>query len=203
MRIIGITGSSGAGKSTISNILKNKYDAFVINADSVAKKLSIKGTNYIREIAEKFGKDILDEQGELKRKKLAQIIYTNAQKRKELNECTFKYIKKEIIEQIKKAEKINVNVVVIDAPLLFECNLNELCDNVIGVISQKDLQIERIVVRDNIDYEHAEKRIDAQESNEFYSNRCDEIIENNNDMTYVENCVDEIAEKYNITKRLQ
>ena len=93
MKIIGITGSSGAGKSTVCDILQKEYDIKIINADKIARKLSKKGTSYIEEIVQKFGKDILDEQGELKRKQLAEIIYTNPQKRLELNKCTFKYIK--------------------------------------------------------------------------------------------------------------
>lgn len=201
MSIIGITGSSGAGKSTICEILEKEYNVKVINADKIAKKLSKRGTNYIREIAEKFGVDILDEDGELKRKKLAEIIYTDHKKREELNNCTFKYIKKEIEQQIKKEKK--ASTIVIDAPLLFECDLDEMCDVVIGIVSNKELQIERIVARDNIDYEHAEKRINAQASNEFYIKKCDEIIENNNDLAYIEKSIKKVAEKYSITEKLQ
>ena len=182
--IIGITGSSGAGKSTICEILQKEYNVKIINADKIAKRLSCKGTSYINEIIGKFGKDIVDEKGELKRKKLAQIIYNNSDKRKELNNCTFKYIKKEIEEEIKKIEK--EEIIIIDAPLLFECGLDKLCDKVIGVISKRDLQIERIIARDNIDYNQAESRLNAQEDNEFYIKKCDAIIENNNDIEDIE-----------------
>lgn len=182
--IIGITGSSGAGKSTICEILQKEYNVKIINADKIAKRLSCKGTSYINEIIEKFGKDIVDEKGELKRKKLAQIIYNNSDKRKELNNCTFKYIKKEIEEEIKEIEKDEI--IIIDAPLLFECGLDKLCDKVIGVISKRDLQIERIIARDNIDYNQAESRLNAQEDNEFYIKKCDAIIENNNDIEDIE-----------------
>ncbi len=201
MNIIGVTGSSGAGKSTVCNILQQEYRVKVINADKIAKRLSKRGTNYIEEIAKKFGPDILDDDGELKRKKLAEIIYMNPQKRKELNSCTFKYIRKEIQREIK--EEKDATTIVIDVPLLFECELDQLCDYVVGVISHRDLQIERIVARDNVDYEHAEKRLAAQEKNEFYINKCSDIIENNNDIAYVERCVNELAKKCNITKRLQ
>ena len=91
--IIGITGSSGAGKSTICEILQKEYNVKIINADKIAKELSSRGSNYIKDIIEKFGNDIVDETGELRRKKLAEIIYNDAQKRKELNNCTFKYIR--------------------------------------------------------------------------------------------------------------
>ena len=200
--IIGITGSSGTGKSTICDILKDEYKVKIINADKIAKKLSRKGTNYIIDIIEKFGKDIVDEEGELRRKKLAEIIYTDSEKRKELNECTFKYIRKEIERQIKKEKNSNNNnTIIIDAPLLFECDLDKICDKVIGIISKKELQIERVVARDNIDYDQAEKRINAQATNEFYKDRCDDIIENNNDVFKLERKIKEIANKFNIEKK--
>lgn len=198
--VIGITGSSGAGKSTICNILKKECKVKIINADKIAKKLSRKGTRYISDIIKKFGRDIVDEEGELRRKRLAEIIYTDPVKREELNSCTFKYIKKEIEKQVKKEEDTE-NTVIIDAPLLFECDLNGLCDFIIGVIANRDLKIERIVARDNIDYENAEKRLDAQASDEFYIEKCNEIIENNNDMLSVEKKVEQIIDKYNISKK--
>lgn len=194
--IIGITGSSGAGKSTICETLKKNYKVKIINADKIAKKLSKKGTNYIIDIIKKFGKDIVDEEGELKRKKLAEIIYSDPKKREELNNCTFKYIKKEIEKEIKKIDEDTIAV--IDAPLLFESELNKICDKVIGVISKKELQIERIVARDNIDYEQAEKRLAAQQTNEFYIKNCDDIIENNNNLVNIEKIIQDIMEKYGI-----
>lgn len=191
--VIGITGSSGAGKSTICEVLEIRYNVKVINADKIAKKLSKKGTNYINDIVAKFGTDILDEEGELKRRKLAEIIYNNEAKRQELNDCTFKYIKEEIKKEIKNDKKVYV----IDAPLLFECELNEICDKIIGVISRKELQLDRIVARDNIDYESAEKRLRAQEDNKFYIRNCDRIIENNNDLAYIEQEIEKLAKDWN------
>lgn len=195
--IIGITGSSGAGKSTVCELLSKKYNMQIINADEIAKELSKKGTDYIKDIVSKFGKDIVDENGDLRRKKLGEIIYTNDSKREELNSCTFKYIKKEIF---KKIEKMNQDNIVIDAPLLFESELDKICDRIIGVISKKQLQIERIVSRDNIDYDHATMRLDAQQKDDFYIKKCDAIIENNHDIKQLEQQVEELACKWRIVK---
>ena len=197
--IIGITGSSGAGKSTVCEILEAYYKVTIINADKVARKLSKRGTNYVIDIISKFGKSIVDEDGELKRRKLAEIIYNDPKKREELNKCTFKYIKKEIERQIKKAQ---TDTIIIDAPLLFESELNKICDKVIGVISNRELQIERIVARDDIDYEDAEKRLNAQQTNEFYMNKCDAIIENNNNLKSIKENVEKIAKTYGIEKEV-
>ena len=196
--IIGVTGSSGAGKSTLCQFLEDKYNVTIINADKIARKLTKKGTNYVIDIIKIFGTDIVNEEGELKRKKLAEIIYTDSKKREQLNNCTFKYITKEIQ---KKLNKINNNTVaIIDAPLLFESELNKICDKVIGVISKREIQIDRIVARDNIDYEQAEKRLAAQQTNEFYIQHCDDIIENNNLFDF-EQKVNLVMEKYRITKK--
>ena len=174
--ILGITGSSGAGKSTVCEILERKYNSQTINADKIAKQLSKKGTSYLQEIVQNFGNDILLENGELDRKKLANIIYSNSDKRDELNNITFKYIKNEIKEQIAKSDN---NIIAIDAPLLLEANLQEICNKTIAVISEdRDLQIQRIVKRDNIDREHAIARLNAQHSNEFYMQNCDDILIN-------------------------
>ena len=98
--IIGVTGSSGAGKSTLCQFLEDKYNVTIINADKIARKLTKKGTNYVIDIIKIFGTDIVNEEGELKRKKLAEIIYTDSKKREQLNNCTFKYITKEIQKKL-------------------------------------------------------------------------------------------------------
>ena len=88
----------------------------------------------------------------------------------------FKYIKNEIKEQIAKS---NNNIIAIDAPLLLEANLQEICDKTIAVISEdRNLQIKRIIKRDNIDKEHAIARLNAQHPNEFYIQNCDNTLIN-------------------------
>ena len=197
--IIGITGSSGTGKSIICNILQNEYKVKIINADEIAKKLSKSESNYIKDIIKKFGKEIVDENGELKRKELAKIIYSNTDRREDLNNCTFKYIKKEIEKQINDTEKDLA--IIIDAPLLFESKLNEICNKVIGIISKKDLQIERIIKRDNISFNEAKSRLDAQKDNDFYIENCDRIIENNNNILHIENEINNIAKLYGLIRK--
>ena len=191
--IIGITGSSGAGKSTVCEILEALYNVKVLNADKIARRLSQKGTSYLIDIIKLFGHEIVNEEGELKRRKLAQIIYSDSKKREELNKYTFKYIREDIEKQINKIDESRV--IAIDAPLLYEANLDKMCDKVIGVIAPHEIQIERIIARDDIDYEDAEKRLNAQKDNEFYIKKCDFIIENDNGFTKVEEQVKEICNK--------
>lgn len=201
--IIGITGSSGAGKSTVCEILQNKYNAKVINADKISKQLSKKGTDYLKEIVEQFGQEILLESGELNRQKLAEIIYANPKEREKLNNCTFRYIREEIKLQIKKlelkwkeykkSEDESEPIIVIDAPLLFEAELESICQFVISVISNdRKLQIQRLIQRDGITKEQAIARLEAQKTNEFYVSRSKYVIINNGSFRQVEEQIDKI-----------
>ena len=150
--IIGITGSSGAGKSTVCEMIEKTYNSKTITADKIARKLSEKGTEYLNEIIQRFGNNVLTENGDLNRRKLANIIYSSKQKRQELNQITFKYIKKEIEKEIKNS---NNKIITIDAPLLIEADMKKLCDTTIAVDSEdKEIQIHRIIERDKIDRKH-------------------------------------------------
>lgn len=184
MKIIGVTGSSGAGKSTVCAILKEKYLAYIIDADKIAKELSKKGSMYLNSITQYFGIEILNEAGELKRKELANIIYEDDKKREALNNLTFTYVVKEIEEEINKLK--NEELIVIDAPLLFESNLDKICDIVIGVIANKKDKIERICKRDNIDVDLAKKRLNIQITDEYLKENADYIIYNDSKITNLE-----------------
>lgn len=178
--IIGIAGSSGAGKSTVCEILKKLYDSKIINADEIAKKLSIVGTEYLAEITQTFGKEVLLKNGELNRKKLSNIIYKDEKQREKLNDCTFKYIKKEINNQIESAKE---ELIVIDAPLLFESKSDEICDITVAVICEnREVQINRIIERDHIEKEDAIARLNAQHPNEFYIKNCQYVLINNDSL---------------------
>ncbi len=183
MKIIGVTGSSGAGKDTLCEILENKYNAEIVDADKIARKLSKKGTMYLKSIVDCFGSNIINRQGELNRKKLASIIFEDEKKREELNRLTFIYVVDEIKRQINKLKK---DIIVVNAPLLFESNLNQICDFVIAIIADRDIQIERIMKRDGLSKEEAEKRLNMQNTNEFFEENADYIIYNKESMKDIE-----------------
>ncbi len=194
MRIIGITGSSGAGKTTICNILEEKYLAHIIDADKVAKRLTKKGNMYLNSIVEYFGVGILDNAGELKRKELASMIYEDEEKRNALNNLTFTYVVKEIKENINNLQ--DKELIVIDAPLLYESNLDKVCDIVIGVIAKEEDKINRICKRDNITEEMARKRLNIQLSDNYIKDRADYIIVNNGNLEELENEIKKIYTEY-------
>ncbi|MBR1803216.1 MAG: dephospho-CoA kinase [Clostridia bacterium] len=182
--ILGITGSSGAGKSTACEILEERYHAKIINADQIARKLSQQGTAYYEKIVQTFGRDILLRNGELDRKKLAEIIYQDGKKRNLLNQCTFQYIKAEIELQIQATKE---ELIAIDAPLLLEAELERICNYTIAVIANnKEIQLQRMMERDKINKNHAIARLTAQHENEYYIAKCDYCIWNDNDLKDLE-----------------
>lgn len=184
MKVIGVTGTSGVGKTTVCEILNKKFNAFIIDADEVARELSKKGNMYLQAIAEYFGEDILDTNGNLKRKELACIIYNNKEKREALNSITFKFVVEEIKRRIDLAKESKL--IVIDAALLFESKLNENCDIVLGIIADETQKVERICTRDNITEEMAKKRIAVQIQEEELLQKADYIIKNKGDIHVLE-----------------
>ncbi len=179
--VIGITGNSGTGKSEIAKLLAKKNNAEIINADLVAKKLSEPGNIYNEKIVELFGEEILENK-KINRKKLAEIVYNNSQKRELLNNLTYIYVGNEIKHMVKLTKKQNV---IIDVPLLFESGLDKICDFTIAVLADEKTKVERICKRDGIDESIAKSRLSIQEKIEYYKTRADYILENNGNLNEI------------------
>jgi len=187
LKIIGITGTSGAGKTTVCEIIREKYNAKIIDADKIAKELAKPGTEYFNEIIKSFGIGILQNVGvapqgdpQIDRKKLANIIFNDNLKREYLNKITEKYVVEEINNQIEEYSK-REEIIILDVPLLFETCLDQKCDITIGVIAEEKLKVERICKRDGIDKNMAKQRINALKDNEFLIENCTYIITNEGD----------------------
>ena len=176
-KVIGITGNSGSGKTTATAILKRLCDAEVIDADKVVRELSVPGTKYLDAIKEKFGESVFLEDDTLNRKALAEKIYNSKEDLEVLNGLTFKYVVEEIKFRIEESKN---EIIVLDAPLLFESGLDENCTAVIGLTAPFEVKVERIVKRDGISEETAYSRINIQAKDEFYLNKADVVIENDN-----------------------
>lgn len=193
MKVIGITGSSGSGKTTISEILDKRQDTKVINADKIAKSLTNSETQYFAEIKDAFQKeDILLEDGNLNRAKLADLIYHDKESLEKLNQITFKHLLPKIADEMQNVE-INIKFIVIDAPLLFEAGLDKFCDITVAVQTTEPTKIKRICERDHISEEMAKDRLKIQKTNEFYRGKVDYVIENDEETT-LEELEGEVAE---------
>lgn len=197
MKVLGITGPSGSGKTTLCSIFKENYNATIIDADGVAKVLSSNPeTEYFKKMVELFGESILNDDGSLKRKEIAIIIYNDFQKRDALNKLTFKYVAEDICSQVLELKKSDTQYVVIDVPLLYEAKMENICDKVIAVVAEDKEKILRICRRDNISEELARQRLDIQNNNEFFINKADFVIHNNGmSMDDLKKSLEEIVSK--------
>ena len=171
--IIGITGPSGAGKSTVTQYLNKEYGFFVIDADKISREITAKGSKVLIEIADEFGYSYITDDGELDRKKLAKLVFSDKEKLKKLNEITHKHI----VEKRELLVKNNFNAI-IDAPLLFETSLDVMCDKIILVLCDEAKCIERIMKRDFISFEEATKRIKSQNNYDNYISKCHLVVNN-------------------------
>ncbi len=196
MKILGITGPSGSGKTTLCSLIEKNYNAFIIDADKVAKALnSNPETEYFKQMVNLFGNEILKKDGSLDRKEVAKIIYNNYDKRKALNTLTFKYVVDDINKQLNSLRNENYDYVAIDVPLLYEAKMEKICDKVVAVVAEDKEKILRICIRDNIGEELARQRLKIQNNNEFFVKKADFVIRNEGTIDNLEKSLKEIIEK--------
>lgn len=161
MKVIGLTGGIATGKSTVLKMFQQK-NIPVIDTDKIARDvMEINQAAYFKVVAY-FGKEILLPTGDINRKKLGEIIFKNKEKREKLNSLVHPEVKKVVLEEIKYYQNLGHELVVVDVPLLFESNFDKLCDITIVVYTEEHIQYERLMKRDNLSYEEAKRRIDAQ-----------------------------------------
>ena len=173
--VLGLTGGSGTGKSTASKYFESK-GFLVVDSDKIAHKVCTKGEKCMDEIAQAFGEGVKDAHGNLNRAVMREIVFKDKEKLKLLNAITHKYIVRENINIIEENRDKNI---VLDAPLLFEAGLGEVCTKTLGVLSDMEKRARRIVLRDGITMENATARLASQPEDEFYISRCDYVVYNN------------------------
>ncbi len=184
-KIIGLTGQSGAGKSTAAGYFLSK-GAAVINADLIVKELYQSNSPCVKALAAVFGKDIIDTDGTPNRPLLAKRAFSSKENTEMLNSVVHPFVIALLLKKIKTAAKSGSKLIVFDAPQLFESNIDVLCDCIISVVASRQKRIERICKRDLITVLAAEQRINAQYSESFFIENSDYIIENNSDKESLE-----------------
>ena len=173
-KIIGLTGSIASGKSTVSNILKD-MGYLVVDCDDINHRLLKKARPGYNAVLEEFGEEILDEHGQIDRKKLGKLVFNDNKLKEKLNQILHPLIKKRVIEEI---NILNEGLVFIDCPLLFETDFHELCDLTVVVYVNMDTQIRRLMDRDKITFPEALKKIYAQMSLDEKLALADFVIDN-------------------------
>ena len=179
MKIIGITGNSGSGKSTISKLISKNYEAKIIDADKIAKEMTKNNGEYLQAIRQAFGNDVI-KNNELDKKKLADIVFLNRAEKEKLDGLTFEYVVEEIKKELEANQNLDYQYIILDVPLLFESKLDKLCDYTIGVIAPKTEKIKRICKRDKLSKEKALQRLNSQPNDEFFTKNCNTVINNEN-----------------------
>lgn len=175
MITLGLTGKTGAGKSTVANLLKEK-DCYIIDGDIIARQITEKGSEVLPLLQKAFGDDILDDNGELIRAVLAKRAFSSKENTALLNSITHPVIKQRCADEMAKAESLGYKTALIDAAALLDSDCKDLCDKIIVVTAPEDIRLQRILERDRITKEQAMTRINAQKSDEYYFSHADIII---------------------------
>lgn len=178
---IGLTGGSGAGKSTVSGLLC-ELGFYPIDADAVYHQLIRPGQPGHAAILAHFP-DVLDQTGEIDRKKLGDLVFSNVWKRKKLNEITHSLVLARMSELAETAKRRGAyRGILFDVPLLFESGADRLCDTTIAVIAPREQRIRRLLSRDGAVRSRIEARLAAQPENDYYTRRAAHTIINDGDL---------------------
>lgn len=169
--VIGLTGPTGAGKSTVAQAMLERGCALV-DCDRVAREVTDSCEPCLHELSQEFGDDILRD-GRLDRRLLASRAFSSPEKSLRLNEITHPWICRKSVEKIELFRQAGVPAVLLDAPLLFEARMEGICDFVVAVTAPARVRLERILARDGISRELALSRIRAQHSAQYYRQRSD------------------------------
>ena len=154
-KVIGVTGRTGSGKSALCHFLEEK-GAIVLDADHLAKALQSPGEPGLAAIRSAFGREILMENGSLNRALLAHKIFTSASDRKKLNKAMLPLIRQELIAHIERMEE---GIIILDAPLLMEAEMEDYCDSIIEVRASEEVRLKRIMARHNLTENEARIRL--------------------------------------------
>ena len=172
--VIGLTGPTGAGKSSVAKELA-ALGCAVVDCDRIARQVTDSCAPCLQSLAEEFGSDILQE-GVLNRKLLAARAFASPEKTRKLNELTHPWILGETKAQIQAALDAGKPFVVVDAPLLFEAGVDALCDEIVAVTVPFEKRLQRIMKRDHISEELARARMAAQHPESWYEERAGKVI---------------------------
>lgn len=159
--VIGLTGGIATGKSTVSEMFK-EMDIPVVDADVISREVVEPGELAYEKIVDTFGEEVLHPDGTLNRKKLGSIVFGDEQKRKQLNEIVHPEVRKKMISERDRYVQEGHPIVVLDIPLLFESKLTHFVDKTLLIYVDEDIQLKRLMNRDQSTKEEALQRINAQ-----------------------------------------
>lgn len=177
---VGMTGPTGAGKSTVAAALA-EAGLPLIDADRLCRKAVEPGTPCLASLAEAFGVGILLPDGSLNRRELARRAFSSPESTRKLNSLVHPPVIAMTKERLRQWEREGKKAALIDAPLLFESGLDEICSLTVAVLAPEETRLLRIRERDGLTREEALRRMDAQPDDVYYRERADAVVENGAD----------------------
>lgn len=169
--ILGITGGTGCGKTTLLNIIA-EMGGLILDCDAIYHELLVSDKKLLEAIEDRFPGTV--ESGALQRKKLGSIVFSDEKALLDLNQITHSAVKQEVLRRLECQPKLAA----IDAIALFEGGLAELCDMTVAVTAPEDTRVARLMKRDGITEEYARSRIAAQHKEAWFREHCDYVLEN-------------------------
>lgn len=193
---VGLTGGIGTGKSTVSSMIKDAGFK-VIDADLIARDVLVKYPEILEKVRAQFGEGFFDWRGDFRRKEFGNHIFRFPKQRVKYENIILPYIKADIMNAIKELENKGEKIVILDAPTLIESKMNEDMDIVVLVVADIKTQVQRVKERDKLSNYDALNRINAQMPLEEKKNYANIIIDNNKDLLYAKEQVDDFIDFMN------
>ena len=185
MTVIGITGPTGAGKTTVLNVLRG-LGGTVVDCDAVYHELLRTSNQLQTELKARFGGEIFDETGDLRRKELGAIVFNDKEALADLNAITHRHIIAELDRRIAQAEAQGCPAMALDAVALIESGVAGRCRVTVAVTAAEEIRVRRIMARECIGEDYARSRIAAQKPRSWYEERCDHTLCNDGDRETLE-----------------
>lgn len=195
--VIGLTGSIATGKSTVASMFID-IGIPVIDADRIAREVVEPGEEAYKKVVETFGEEILLEDRSLNRPKLGRIVFFDEEKRNQLNSIVHPAIRKRMLEKRDAYLKNGEGCVVLDIPLLFESKLEHFVDKIIVVYVDEDVQLKRLLERNQLTKEEALQRIRSQMPVKDKIELADAVIDNNGTIEHSFKQLKEILQKWDV-----
>lgn len=185
MTVIGITGPTGAGKTTVLGVLRD-MGGMAVDCDAVYHELLRSDASMQNELKARFGGEIFDENGGLRRKALGAIVFGDAGALGDLNAITHRHIVAELKRRIAQAEAEGCPAMALDAVALLESGAGELCDVTVAVTAPPEVRVKRIMAREGISEEYARARVGAQRPDAWFEAHCAYTLLNDGDRESLE-----------------
>ena len=185
MTVIGITGPTGAGKTTVLGVLRD-MGGMAVDCDAVYHELLRSDASMQNELKARFGGEIFDENGGLRRKELGAIVFGDQAALADLNAITHRHIIAELRRRIARGSAENRPAIALDAIALMESGAGALCDVTIAVTASEEVRVGRIMEREGIGEEYARARITSQKPSAWFEERCTHTLRNDGDKAALE-----------------